>query len=279
MSNCQHELQEREDACADGYCPICMAIDLRNARAALSQQAEPLVAAVRALYFAGYWHCDRPVDERSLWVAVRDAAGIEPGQTANTLGPDRTQQQQAGPVDAHESTRMYHFAIKREQRLRELIGLVVEHVESPDHDGGISNALKQRLIDEMAAPPAQPSAEPVAWLHQDDAENALSFAGAGDDKVVLAKLKDAGVWLARIDAPADDYVPRAEYERLSALVTSQGIRLMDAEDDEAVRLLREARVHSGVWLTALEADAEDEAAANMAELNERIDAYLAKVSK
>jgi hypothetical protein len=69
--------------------------------------------------------------------------------------------QQAEPVDAHESTRMYHFAIKREQRLRELIGLVVEHVESPDHDGGISNALRQRLIDEMAAPPAAQQAEPV----------------------------------------------------------------------------------------------------------------------
>jgi hypothetical protein len=37
MSNCQHELQEREAACADGYCPICMAIDLRNARAAHSE--------------------------------------------------------------------------------------------------------------------------------------------------------------------------------------------------------------------------------------------------
>lgn len=31
--NCQHDLAERETACADGYCPICQAIDLRNLRA------------------------------------------------------------------------------------------------------------------------------------------------------------------------------------------------------------------------------------------------------
>jgi len=51
--------------------------------AALQQAAE-------ALYFAGYWHCDRPADEQALWTALRDAAGIQPGQTGARLGPDRT---------------------------------------------------------------------------------------------------------------------------------------------------------------------------------------------
>ena len=42
---------------------------------------EELVEAVRALYYAGVWHCDRPVDEDALWKAVRDAAGFEPGNS------------------------------------------------------------------------------------------------------------------------------------------------------------------------------------------------------
>lgn len=40
-----------------------------------------LTAAVSALYYAGVWHCDRPVDEVALWTAVRDAAGFEPGNS------------------------------------------------------------------------------------------------------------------------------------------------------------------------------------------------------
>lgn len=46
--------------------------------------------AVKALYFAAYWHADRPVDEAALWTAVRDRAGIEPGQTGKVLGADRS---------------------------------------------------------------------------------------------------------------------------------------------------------------------------------------------
>lgn len=49
-----------------------------------------LVRAVQALYFAGYWHADRPVDEAALWTAAREAAGIPPGTTAERLGPDRS---------------------------------------------------------------------------------------------------------------------------------------------------------------------------------------------
>jgi hypothetical protein len=47
-----------------------------------------ILEAATALYFAGFWHCDRPVDEAALWEALRDACGIEPGQTAQ-LGGDR----------------------------------------------------------------------------------------------------------------------------------------------------------------------------------------------
>lgn len=50
---------------------------------------ETLVAAVKALYFAAYWSADRQVDEWALWTALRDAAGIEPGQCRASLGPPR----------------------------------------------------------------------------------------------------------------------------------------------------------------------------------------------
>lgn len=45
-----------------------------------------LTEAVRALYFAAHWHPDRPVDERALWTAVRDAAGFTPGASSAHLG-------------------------------------------------------------------------------------------------------------------------------------------------------------------------------------------------
>jgi hypothetical protein len=51
---------------------------------------EKMHEAVAALYFAAYWHPDRKVDEAALWTAVRDAAGIKPGQTGERLGPDRS---------------------------------------------------------------------------------------------------------------------------------------------------------------------------------------------
>ena len=60
---------------------------LRQAEADLAKTMD----AVRAIYFAGYWHCDRPVDEVALWTALRDASGILPGQTGTLLGPDRTE--------------------------------------------------------------------------------------------------------------------------------------------------------------------------------------------
>lgn len=49
-----------------------------------------LKSAVRDVYFAGYWHADRPVEEAKLWERLRDAAGINSGQTLEILGLDRT---------------------------------------------------------------------------------------------------------------------------------------------------------------------------------------------
>jgi hypothetical protein len=48
-------------------------------------QLKLLHDAVEALYYAGVWHADRPVDEQALWTAVRDAAGFRPGR-----GPKET---------------------------------------------------------------------------------------------------------------------------------------------------------------------------------------------
>jgi hypothetical protein len=49
-----------------------------------------LANAVEALYYAAYWHADRPVDEAKLWTAVRDAANFIPGHATRALGPDRS---------------------------------------------------------------------------------------------------------------------------------------------------------------------------------------------
>jgi hypothetical protein len=58
---------------------------------AFEQRHLDLQDAIEAVYFAAYWHPDRPVEnEQALWTVLRDAAGIEPGQTAKKLGPDRS---------------------------------------------------------------------------------------------------------------------------------------------------------------------------------------------
>jgi hypothetical protein len=157
--------------------------------------------------------------------------------------------QQAEPVDAHESTRMYHFAIKREQRLRELIGLVVEHVESPDHDGGISNALKQRLIDEMAAPPATQQAEPVSdYVPKDGDWHMVKITASWQGGKFL--ISDSCVYAAPPATPQQD--PDA---RLRVLTPEK------PADDEAVRLLKLTLPWCDLGTRRL------------------IDAYLAKVKK
>lgn len=44
-----------------------------------------LVEAVRALYYAGVWKCDRPVDEIKLWTDVRNAAGFIEGRSPRPI--------------------------------------------------------------------------------------------------------------------------------------------------------------------------------------------------
>lgn len=50
---------------------------------------ERLKQAVEALYFSAHWSPDRECDAEKLWVELRDAAGIAPGQTGEKLGPKR----------------------------------------------------------------------------------------------------------------------------------------------------------------------------------------------
>jgi 2-hydroxychromene-2-carboxylate isomerase len=45
-----------------------------------------LAKAVSELYYAANWTPDRDCPAIELWTAVRDAAGLEPGKTAGTLG-------------------------------------------------------------------------------------------------------------------------------------------------------------------------------------------------
>lgn len=51
--------------------------------------ADRIKVAVEALYFAAYWTPDRECEAQALWTELRDAAGIEPGQTGDKLGPPR----------------------------------------------------------------------------------------------------------------------------------------------------------------------------------------------
>lgn len=55
-----------------------------------------LVNAVKAIYSAGHWSCDRAVDEFALWDELKRAAGIPHGTApkpfANTYGLESPQE-------------------------------------------------------------------------------------------------------------------------------------------------------------------------------------------
>jgi hypothetical protein len=55
----------------------------------LTQEITRLKAAVEAIYYGAYWASDRLSTEQedALWKELRDAAGLQPGQTAVRLGP------------------------------------------------------------------------------------------------------------------------------------------------------------------------------------------------
>jgi hypothetical protein len=46
---------------------------------------ERLRAAATAIYEAGHWTCDRPVDEVGLWTELRDALGRNSGGAPKPL--------------------------------------------------------------------------------------------------------------------------------------------------------------------------------------------------
>lgn len=54
--------------------------------------------AVKALYYAAYWHADRDVDEPALWTAVRDAACLPPGESKIHLGEDQSGRKRLYPM-------------------------------------------------------------------------------------------------------------------------------------------------------------------------------------
>ena len=41
--------------------------------------------AANAIYDAGYWTCDRPVDDKKLWEELRDSLGRESGRSPKPL--------------------------------------------------------------------------------------------------------------------------------------------------------------------------------------------------
>jgi hypothetical protein len=72
--------------------------------------------ATERLYFAANWHPDRTVDADALWSAIRDAAGITPGQTASRVGPDRgCEQRNAAEARLSEIVKSLAAAVTKEK--------------------------------------------------------------------------------------------------------------------------------------------------------------------
>jgi len=71
MTTCQHDLAERETACADGHCPICQVAITRHLRGLLDA-AEARIAQVRADVDVGM----KVVKEQIRRAAYEDAAKV-----------------------------------------------------------------------------------------------------------------------------------------------------------------------------------------------------------
>jgi len=56
----------------------------------LEDQIERITVAVRNLYYAGHWYCDRDVVADELWTQLRDAVGFEPGNAPKKCGDTKT---------------------------------------------------------------------------------------------------------------------------------------------------------------------------------------------
>jgi len=49
-----------------------------------------LETAARELYYAAHWYPDRECDANDLWMNLRDAIGLPPGQSSTILGEKRS---------------------------------------------------------------------------------------------------------------------------------------------------------------------------------------------
>lgn len=81
IDGCGHQVERMTEWADNGACPICLTAEIGLA----TQRLERLSRAATALYEAGHWHCDRPVDEIALWTELRDALGREPGGAPKPL--------------------------------------------------------------------------------------------------------------------------------------------------------------------------------------------------
>lgn len=49
------------------------------------EQVNEIVESATALYNAGYWTCDRDVNEPEMWERLRNSLDIEPGNSPKPL--------------------------------------------------------------------------------------------------------------------------------------------------------------------------------------------------
>lgn len=59
--------------------------DLKDKCKEMRRELNKLRKAGNALYDAGYWRCDRGVDEDKLWKALRDALGRKKGTSPKEI--------------------------------------------------------------------------------------------------------------------------------------------------------------------------------------------------
>ena len=75
---CTHDFVELDAAIADGYCPLCMATELKSIKAELSKLRAALAITLPALLMAANRFDDLSKDvwEADCWDAHQKAAGL-----------------------------------------------------------------------------------------------------------------------------------------------------------------------------------------------------------
>jgi len=113
--------------------------------------ASDLAEAVEKLYFAAHWTPDRECDAAALWTAVRDAAGIAPGQTTERLGaaPLKTLLQQA--QESHDAREVPAITAEQKaelERYKEVLHYLrseLLHSEKGSYYGALWRAIDKAL--------------------------------------------------------------------------------------------------------------------------------------